>query len=111
MAKSKFLLEFLTKNFKPLFSENELGALGNIATRDDLTKEFGTLPSYEITGDQIRDAFGSKFRAIDAYKDKALPFQRGYTGLVRDPLEGFSMTANVGSLAQRPNIGNRCLSS
>ena len=59
MSKSKFLLEFLTKNFKPLFSENELGALGNIATRDDLTKEFGTLPSYEITGDQIRDAHSS----------------------------------------------------
>jgi len=104
MAKSKFLLEFLTKNFKPLFSENELGALGNVATRDDLTKEFGTLPSYEITGDQIREAFGSKFRAIDAYKDKPLPFQRSYTKLVRDPLEGFSMTANVGSLPKDPTL-------
>ena len=104
MSKSKFLLEFLTKNFKPLFSENELGALGNIATRDDLTKEFGTLPSYEITGDQIRDAFGSKFRAIDAYKDKALPFQRGYTGLVRDPLKDFSVRAQVSSIGKDPTL-------
>ena len=104
MAKGKFLLEFLTKNFKPLFSENELGALGNIATRDDLTKEFGSLPSYEITGDQIRDAFGSKFRAIDAYKDKALPFQRGYTGLVRDPLKDFSVRAQVSSIGKDPTL-------
>ena len=104
MAKGKFLLEFLTKNFKPLFSENELGALGNIATRDDLTKEFGSLPSYEITGDQIRDAFGSKFRAIDAYKDKALPFQKGYTGLVRDPLKDFSVRAQVSSIGKDPTL-------
>ena len=104
MTKGKFLLEFLTKNFKPLFSENELGALGNIATRDDLTKEFGSLPSYEITGDQIRDAFGSKFRAIDAYKDKALPFQRGYTGLVRDPLKDFSVRAQVSSIGKDPTL-------
>jgi len=104
MSKGKFLLEFLTKNFKPLFSDNELGALGNIATRDDLTKEFGSLPSYEITGDQIRDAFGSKFRAIDAYKDKALPFQRGYTGLVRDPLKDFSVRAQVSSIGKDPTL-------
>ena len=31
--------QFLTKNFKPLFTSNELGALGNLGnTREDLIK-------------------------------------------------------------------------
>ena len=35
-----FLKKFLIDNFKPLFSSNELGALGNLSsTTDDLTKK------------------------------------------------------------------------
>ena len=56
--------QFLTKNFKPLFSSNELGALGKLGnTSDDLIKEFGSLPSYEITEDAIRDALIGKPRS------------------------------------------------
>jgi hypothetical protein len=45
-----FLKKFLTDNFKPLFSSNELGALGNLSsTSDDLIKEFGSLPRFEMT--------------------------------------------------------------
>lgn len=104
MSKSKFLLEFLTKNFKPLFSENELGALGNVATTEQIKKEFGALPKFEITGDDILGAFGNRTRAIDMYKDNALPFQRGYTKLVRDPLKDFSMRGQVGALQQNPTL-------
>jgi len=104
MAKSKFLLEFLTKNFKPLFSENELGALGNVATTEQIKKEFGALPKFEITGDDILGAFGNRTRAIDMYKDNALPFQRGYTKLVRDPLKDLSIRGQVGALQQSPTL-------
>jgi hypothetical protein len=104
MSKSKFLLEFLTKNFKPLFSENELGALGNVATTEQIKKEFGALPKFEITGDEILGAFGDKTRAIDMIKDKPLPFQRGYTKLVRDPLKDFSMRGQVGALQKSPTL-------
>ena len=42
MASSALIRQFLTKNFKPLFTDNELGALGNLGnTREDLIKEFG----------------------------------------------------------------------
>jgi hypothetical protein len=104
MSKSKFLLEFLTKNFKPLFSENELGALGNVATTGQIKKEFGALPKFEITGDDILGAFGNRTRAIDMYKDNALPFQRGYTKLVRDPLKDLSIRGQVGALQQNPTL-------
>ena len=104
MSKSKFLLEFLTKNFKPLFSENELGALGNVATTEQIKKEFGALPKFEITGDDILGAFGNRTRAIDMYKDNALPFQRGYTKLVRDPLKDLSIRGQVGALQQSPTF-------
>ena len=53
-ASIKLIKKFLTDNFKPLFTDNELGALGNLGnTSDDLIKQFGSLPSYEITGDDI----------------------------------------------------------
>jgi hypothetical protein len=104
MSKSKFLLEFLTKNFKPLFSENELGALGNVATTEQIKKEFGALPKFEITGDDILGALGNRTRAIDMYKDNALPFQRGYTKLVRDPLKDLSIRGQVGALQQSPTL-------
>jgi hypothetical protein len=104
MSKSKFLLEFLTKNFKPLFSENELGALGNVATTEQIKKEFGALPKFEITGDEILGAFGDKTRAIDMIKDKPPPFQRSYTKLVKDPLKDFSMRGQVGALQKSPTV-------
>ena len=100
----KLVKEFLIKNFKPLFSDNELGALGNIATSDQLKKEFGALPRFEITGGDILDAFGNKTRAIDMYKDDALPFQRGYTKLVRDPLKDLSIRGQVGALQKSPTL-------
>lgn len=95
---------FLVKNFKSLFSDNELGALGDVATSDQLIKEFGALPKFEITGDEILGAFGDKTRAIDMIKNKPLPFQRGYTKLVRDPLKDFSMRGQVGALQQSPTL-------
>ena len=104
MAQLKLLKEFLTKNFKPLFSENELGALGNVATTEQIKKEFGALPKFEITGDDILGAFGNRTRAIDMYKDNALPFQRGYTRLVRDPLKDLSIRGQVGALQQSPTL-------
>jgi len=100
----KFLKQFLTKNFKPLFSENELGALGNVATTEQIKKEFGALPQFEITGDDLLGAFGNRTRAIDMVKDKPLPFQRGYTKLVKDPLKDFSMRGQVGALQQNPTL-------
>lgn len=100
----KLVRDFLVKNFKSLFSDNELGALGNIATSDQLKKEFGALPRFEITGGDILDAFGNKTRAIDMYKDDALPFQRGYTRLVRDPLKDLSIRGQVGALQKSPTL-------
>ena len=95
--------QFLTKNFKPLFTSNELGALGNLGnTREDLIKQFGSLPSYEITGDDIISAFGNKTRAIDMYKENPLPFQRSYSKLVKDPLKDFSVRAQVSSIGKDP---------
>ena len=105
MASSALIRQFLTKNFKPLFTGNELGALGNLGnTREDLIKEFGSLPSYEITGDDILNAYGNKVRAIDMYNKSSLPFQRAYTGLVRDPLKDFSVRAQVSSIGKDPTL-------
>jgi len=105
MASSALIRQFLTKNFKPLFTDNELGALGNLGnTREDLIKEFGSLPSYEITGDDILNAYGNKVRAIDMYNKSSLPFQRAYTGLVRDPLKDFSVRAQVSSIGKDPTL-------
>ena len=105
MATQALIRQFLTKNFKPLFTDNELGALGNLGnTREDLIKEFGSLPSYEITGDDILNAYGNKVRAIDMYNKSSLPFQRAYTGLVRDPLKDFSVRAQVSSIGKDPTL-------
>jgi hypothetical protein len=104
-ASIKLVKKFLTDNFKPLFSSNELGALGNLSsTSDDLIKEFGSLPRFEMTGDDIKSALGNKTRAIDMYKDDALPFQRGYTKLVRDPLKDLSIRGEVGALQKSPTL-------
>ena len=100
-----FLKKFLTDNFKPLFSSNELGALGNLSsTSDDLIKEFGSLPRFEMTGDDIKDALGNKTRAIDMTKENFPPFQRQYTGLVRDPLKDYRLNFGVGALQKSPTL-------
>jgi hypothetical protein len=103
-APIKLVKKFLIDNFKPLFSSNELGALGNIATSDQLKKEFGALPSFEITGDDIISALGNKTRAIDMTKENAPPFQSGYTRLVKDPLKDFTMQGQVGAIQQSPTL-------
>ena len=38
----RLIKDFLTKNFKSLFSDNELGALGNIATESQIKDELGS---------------------------------------------------------------------
>ena len=104
-APIKLIKKFLTDNFKPLFTQNELGALGNLGnTREDLIKEFGSLPSYEITGDDILNAYGNKVRAIDMYKKNAPPFQSAYTKLVKDPLQDFTMSGQVGAIQKSPTL-------
>ena len=104
-ASIKLIKKFLTDNFKPLFTDNELGALGNLGnTSDDLIKQFGSLPSYEITGDDILNAYGNKVRAIDMYKKNAPSFQRSYTGLVKDPLQDFTMRGQVGAIQKSPTL-------
>ena len=114
----RLIKEFLTKNFKPLFSDNELGALGNVASRENLLDMFGTLPKYQITGDQIRDILGGKFRAIDAYHPSAgidpslitrkadrIPlFDQGYSSLAKRPTEDFSVDAEVTSIVKSPTL-------
>ena len=102
-----FLKKFLIDNFKPLFSSNELGALGNLSsTTDDLTKKFGGLREFEITGDDLTQAFGDKVRAIDMTKENAPPFQSGYTKLVKDPLKDFTMRGQVGAIQPSPTLAN-----
>ena len=61
----KLVRDFLVKNFKPLFSDNELGALGNIATEKQIIDEFGALPKFEITGEDIRSTLADQYRAKD----------------------------------------------
>ena len=103
MSKS-LVKNFLIRNFKPLFTDNELGALGDIATSEQIKKEFGALPSFEITGDDILGALGNKTRAIDMVSEKAPSFQSGYTRLVKDPLKDFTMRGQVGALQKSPTL-------
>ena len=103
-----FLKKFLTDNFKPLFSSNQLGALGNLGSNsEDLIKKFGSLQEFEITGNDLTQAFGNKVRALDINKNNKLPFQSDYTLLnskLRDPLNNFSMTAKVGAVQKSPTL-------
>jgi len=107
MAKLKFLQEFLTKNFKPLFNENELGALGNIATTDQIRNELGALPKFEITGEDIRNVGSQKYRLKDFLYENSPPFNMDYTvsnSPMRDPLRDFSVRGQVGALEQSPTL-------
>tara|TARA_R110000824_G_scaffold5381_1_gene24911 strand:+ start:13 stop:1269 length:1257 start_codon:yes stop_codon:yes gene_type:complete len=102
-----FLKKFLIDNFKPLFSSNELGALGNIMTDTQLKNEFGALPKFEVTGEDIRSVGSEKFRLKDFLYENPLPFQMDYSrlrGAQRDPLKDFSMRGQVGAIQQSPTL-------
>jgi len=107
MASSALIRQFLTKNFKPLFTDNELGALGNIMTETQLKDEFGALPKFEITGEDIRSVGSEKYRLKDFLYENPLPFQMDYStlrGAQRDPLKDFSMRGQVGAIQQNPTL-------
>jgi len=102
-----FLKKFLTDNFKPLFTDNELGALGNIMNDKQLKNEFGALPSFEITGEDLRSVGSEKFRLKDFLYENPLPFQMDYSrlrGAQRDPLKDFSMRGQVGAIQKSPTL-------
>jgi len=107
MATQALIRQFLTKNFKPLFTDNELGALGNIMTETQLKDEFGALPKFEITGEDIRSVGADKYRLKDFLYESPLPFQMDYStlrGAQRDPLKDFSMRGQVGAIQQNPTL-------
>lgn len=118
MAKLKFLKEFLTKNFENVLSDNELGALSGLTKEKDIIKEYGALPKYNITGDDLKNVFENKFRAINLYhpsygvdpslitrkKDRVPTFDQGYSALAKRPTEGFSVDAEVTSFGNLPTL-------
>jgi|DEB0MinimDraft_6_1074348.scaffolds.fasta_scaffold18331_4 hypothetical protein len=119
MAKGiRFLKEFLTKNFENVLSDNELGALSGLTKEKDIIKEYGALPKYNITGDDLKNVFENKFRAIDLYHpsygvdpslitrkiDRVPTFDQGYSALAKRPTEGFSVDAEVTSFGNLPTL-------
>lgn len=118
MAKLKFLKEFLTKNFENVLSDNELGALSGLTKEKDIIQEYGALPKYNITGDDLKNVFENKFRAIDLYHpsygvdpslitrkiDRVPTFDQGYSALAKRPTEGFSVDAEVTSFGNLPTL-------
>ena len=71
MASPKVILNFLKNNFDNLLSDNELGALKGLTKEKDIMKEYGSLPKYNITGEDLKNVFENKFRAIDLYHPSA----------------------------------------
>jgi len=53
MASPKVILNFLKNNFDNLLSDNELGALKGLTKEKDIIKEYGSLPKYNITGEDL----------------------------------------------------------
>ena len=105
----KLIKEFLTKNFSNLVSDNELGALKNLTSESDIMKEFGVLPKYNITGDDLKNVFENKFRAKDLFESDPSSFASGFTrlkGEVRDPLKDFSVSGEVVSMPNNPTLVN-----
>ena len=114
----KFLKQFLTKNFENVLSDNELGALSGLTKEKDIIKEYGALPKYNITGDDLKNVFENKFRAIDLYHpsygvdpslitrkiDRVPTFDQGYSALAKRPTEGFSVDAEVTSFGNLPTL-------
>ena len=118
MANIKFVYNFLKKNFGDLLSDNELGALQGLTKEKDIMKEYGSLPKYNITGEDLKRAFENKFRAIDLYHpsagidpslitrktDRIPPFDQGYSSLAKRPTEDFSVDAEVTSFVNPPTL-------
>jgi len=118
MNKIKLLKDFLTKNFENVLSDNELGALSGLTKEKDIIKEYGALPKYNITGDDLKNVFENKFRAIDLYHpsygvdpslitrkiDRVPTFDQGYSALAKRPTEGFSVDAEVTSFGNLPTL-------
>lgn len=118
MASIKFVYNFLKNNFDNLLSNNELGALQGLTKEKDIMKEYGSLPKYNITGEDLKSAFENKFRAIDLYHPSAgidpslitrkadrIPlFDQGYSSLAKRPTEDFSVDAEVTSFVKTPTL-------
>ena len=118
MASIKFVYNFLKNNFDNLLSNNELGALQGLTKEKDIMKEYGSLPKYNITGEDLKSAFENKFRAIDLYHpsagidpslitrkvDRIPTFDQGYSSLAKRPTEDFSVDAEVTSFVKTPTL-------
>ena len=116
----KLVKKFLTDNFKPLLSDNELGALGGLTKESDIMKAYGSLPKYNITGEDLKNVFENQFRAVDLYHpsagidpslitrkvDRIPTFDQGYSGLAKRPTDGFSVDAEVTSFRESPTLVN-----
>jgi hypothetical protein len=118
MASIKFVYNFLKNNFDNLLSNNELGALQGLTKEKDIMKEYGSLPKYNITGEDLKSAFENKFRAIDLYHpsagidpslitrkvDRIPTFDQGYSSLAKRPTDDFSVDAEVTSFVKTPTL-------
>ena len=117
---NKLLKKFLTDNFENLLSDNELGVLQGLAKEKDIMREYGALPKYNITGENLKNVFENKFRAIDLFHpsagvdpslitrkvDRIPTFDQGYSGLAKRPTDDFSVDAEVTSFRKSPTLVN-----
>ena len=118
MASPKVILNFLKNNFDNLLSDNELGALKGLTKEKDIIKEYGSLPKYNITGEDLKNVFENKFRAIDLYHpsagidpslitrkvDRIPTFDQNYSSLAKRPTDDFSVDAEVTSFVKAPTL-------
>mgnify|MGYP000845547515 FL=1 len=118
MASPKLILNFLKNNFDNLLSGNELGALKGLTKEKDIIKEYGSLPKYNITGEDLKNVFENKFRAIDLYHpsagidpslitrkvDRIPTFDQNYSSLAKRPTDDFSVDAEVTSFVKAPTL-------
>ena len=118
MASPKVILNFLKNNFDNLLSANELGALKGLTKEKDIIKEYGSLPKYNITGEDLKNVFENKFRAIDLYHpsagidpslitrkvDRIPTFDQNYSSLAKRPTDDFSVDAEVTSFVKAPTL-------
>ena len=118
MASPKVILNFLKNNFDNLLSNNELGALKGLTKEKDIMKEYGSLPKYNITGEDLKNVFENKFRAIDLYHpsagidpslitrkvDRIPTFDQNYSSLAKRPTDDFSVDAEVTSFVKAPTL-------
>ena len=118
MVSPKVILNFLKNNFDNLLSDNELGALKGLTKEKDIIKEYGSLPKYNITGEDLKNVFENKFRAIDLYHpsagidpslitrkvDRIPTFDQNYSSLAKRPTDDFSVDAEVTSFVKAPTL-------